>query len=150
MEVILQKDLDELGLEGDIVNVAKGYARNFLIPNGIALMSTPQNIKVLEQRRKKIDAKRIKAREAAEAVKQQIEALEINLKHKAGEEGKLYGAVTNKEIAAFMEAHNISIDRKKIVLDTPIKELGEFKATVRIYPEVTGKITIHVAAETEG
>ena len=127
----------------------KAMPENFLIPQGIALASTPQNIKMLEQRRKKIDAGRIKAREEAEAIKQQIEALEITLKHKSGEEGKLYGAVTNKEIAAFMEAHNISIDRKKIVLEAPIKELGDFNAVVKIYPEVIGKLTIHVVPATE-
>jgi large subunit ribosomal protein L9 len=149
MEVILRQDLDELGLEGDIVNVAKGYARNYLIPKDLALEATPQNIKSLEMQRKKIEVKRIKARENAEKVKQQLEETEITFKHKAGEEGKLYGSVTSMDIAAFLESKGIVIDRKKIVLDKPIKELGEFEATVKVYPEVTAAIKVKIAPEKE-
>ncbi len=149
MEVILHQDMDELGLEGDIVNVARGYARNYLIPKGIAVESTPQNIKSLEQRRKKIDAKKIKAKEAAEGLKSQIEALEMTLARKAGEEGKLYGSVTNMDISAFLEKSGITIDRKKIVLEKPIKELGKFIAKVKIYPQVTAELKGNVIPETE-
>jgi len=149
MEVILRQDLDELGLEGDIINVAKGYARNFLIPKGFALEASPQNIKSLELQRKKIEVRRLKARENAEKVKQQIEEIDITFKYKAGEEGKLYGSVTSMDIAAYLDGKGIIIDRKKIVLEKPIKELGEFKATVKIYPEVTAAVKIKVVPETE-
>ncbi len=149
MEVILRQDLDELGLEGDIVNVAKGYARNYLIPKDLALEASPQNINSLELQRKKIEVRRIKARENAEKVKQQIEALEITFKHKAGEEGKLYGSVTGMDIASYLETKGIVIDRKKIVLEKPIKELGEFEAKVKIYPEVTGVIKVKIVPEKE-
>lgn len=149
MEVILQQDLDELGLEGDIVNVAEGYARNYLIPKGIALKSSPRNIKALELKRKKIEIKRLKAKESAEEVKQQIDAMEITIKHKAGEEGKLYGSVTNQDIAEALEGKGVVITRKKIVLETPIKELGEFIATVKIYPEVTGELKVNVVSDKE-
>ena len=132
MEVILRQDLDELGLEGDIVNVAKGYARNYLMPKGLALEASPQNIKSLELQRKKIEVRRLKARENAEKVKQQIEEMEITFEHKAGEEGKLYGSVTSMDIASHLESKGIIIDRKKIVLEKPIKELGEFIAKVKI------------------
>ena len=149
MEVILRQDVNEVGLEGDIVKVARGYARNYLIPRGYALESTPQNIKNLALQRKKIEAKRLKAKEAAEDLKKQIEALEITFKHKAGDEGKLYGAVTGKEIAAFLEDKGVVIDRKKIILEKPIKELGEFSIKVRLYPKVTALIKGSVVPETE-
>lgn len=149
MEVILQQDLDELGLEGDIVKVAKGYARNYLIPKGIALEAISQNIKAVEQRRKKIEVNRLKAKESAEQVKQQLEEIEITIEHKAGEEGKLYGSVTSMDIAAYLEGKGILIDRKKIILEKPIKELGEFKASVKIYPEVTGEVKIIVVSGKE-
>ena len=149
MEVILQQDLDELGLEGDIVKVAQGYARNYLIPRGIAMEASSQNIKALELKRKKIEVKRLKAKESAEQVKQQIEAIDITIEHKSGEEGKLYGSVTRKDIAAHLEAKGIVVDRKKIVLEKPIKELGEYKATVKIYPEVTGEVKVNVVSEKE-
>ncbi len=150
MEVILKQDVDEVGLQGDIVKVAKGYARNYLIPKGLAVESTPQNFKVLETQRKKIENIKLKAKEAAEALKKQIEALEITFTHKAGEEGKLYGAVTNAEIAAYMKEKGIEIDRKKIVLEKPIKEIGEFSVTFKLYPEVTAQIKGNVVPETEG
>lgn len=150
MEIILKQDLDELGMEGDIVNVAKGYARNYLVPKGLALEASPQNISAFKLQRKKIEARRFKARESAEDFKKQIEAIEISVKHKAGEEGKLYGSVTRMEIAACLEKKGIVIDRKKIVLEKPIKELGKFEAAVKIYPEVTGVIKGNVVPEEEG
>ena len=149
MEIILQQDLDELGLEGEIVKVAKGYARNYLIPRGIALEASLQNIKTLELKRKKIEINRLKAKESAEQVKQQLETIDITIEHKAGEEGKLYGSVTSMDIAAHLEKKGILVDRKKIVLEKPIKELGEFKTMVKIYPEVTGEIKVTVVAQKE-
>ncbi|MBW2142866.1 MAG: 50S ribosomal protein L9 [Deltaproteobacteria bacterium] len=147
MEVILRQDLDELGLEGDIVNVAKGYARNYLMPKGLVLEASPENINSLELQRKKIEVRRLNAKENAEKVKQQIEEMEITFKHKAGEEGKLYGSVTSMDIASHLESKGIIIDRKKIVLEKPIKELGEFEAKVKIYPEVTGEIKVKIVPE---
>ncbi|MBW1900289.1 MAG: 50S ribosomal protein L9 [Deltaproteobacteria bacterium] len=147
MEVILRQDLDELGLEGDIVNVAKGYARNYLMPKGLALEASLENINSLELQRKKIEVRRLNAKENAEKVKQQIEEMEITFEHKAGEEGKLYGSVTSMDIASHLESKGIIIDRKKIVLEKPIKELGEFEAKVKIYPEVTGEIKVKIVPE---
>ena len=149
MEVILRQDLDELGLEGDIVNVAKGYARNYLVPNGVALEATPQNMKALELQMKKIEVKRLKGRQDAEKVKEKMAEIVVNLSQKAGEEGKLYGSVTTMDIAANLEAQGIKIDRRKIVLDKPIKTLGEHAVPVRIYPEVTGSLKVVVSAEEE-
>jgi large subunit ribosomal protein L9 len=149
MEVILRKDVDELGLEGDIVNVAKGYARNFLIPQGMALAASPQNIKAMEMQRKKIDARRVKATQEAEKLRERVEGMEITIPQKAGEEGKLYGSVTSMDIAAELEKQDILIDRRKINLEKPLKTLGEFRVPVKIYPKVTGMIIVRVVPEEE-
>jgi len=149
MEVILRQDVDELGLEGDIVSVAKGYARNYLVPNAIALEATPQNLKTLELQRKKIELKRLKGKESAEKLRESMAELEIRISQKAGEEGKLYGSVTTMDIAAELEAQGVEIDRRKIHLDKPIKEVGEYQVSVKIYPEVTGSIKVVVMPEDE-
>ena len=149
MEIILRQDVDELGLEGDIVDVANGYARNYLIPKGIGLEATPQNIKGLELQRKKIEVRRLKAKEEAEKLKQELEGMEVTFSQKAGEEGKLYGSVTTMDIASYLEGMGIVIDRRKIHLDKPIKSLGEFEVQVKIYPEVTGSVKVIVVPEEE-
>ncbi|MEA2040457.1 MAG: 50S ribosomal protein L9 [Thermodesulfobacteriota bacterium] len=147
MEIILRQDVDELGLEGDIVNVAKGYARNYLIPKDIALEAVPQNIKLLETLKKKIEVRRLKAKEQAEKVKQGIEEMVITFSQKVGEEDKLFGSVTTMDIASQLEKQGITIDRKKIVLEKPIKSLGEFEIPIRIYPDVTGLLKVVVQPE---
>ncbi|MCP4681831.1 MAG: 50S ribosomal protein L9 [Desulfobacterales bacterium] len=149
MEIILNQDLDELGFEGDIINVANGYARNYLIPKGIALEASPRNRKAFELRSKKIELKRLKAREEAEKVKEELEKVEVTFSHKAGEEGKLYGSVTNVDIASELEKQDIVIDRRKILLEKPIKTLGEFEVRIRIYPEVISSIKVTVTPEQE-
>ena len=147
MKVILTTEMDSLGLEGDKVEVAKGYARNYLIPKGFALEANKQNIKMMEMQKKKIDERRLKARESAEKVSEIIQEKVVTITQKAGEEGKLYGSVTTMDIAEALEKFDISIDRRKIVLDKPIKNLGEYEATIRLHPEVTGKLKVVVAAE---
>lgn len=147
MKVILRKDFDELGLEGDMVNVAKGYARNYLIPKGFALEANNQNIKLVEMQKKKIDARRLKAKENAEKIRDEISGLVVNMSQKVGEEEKLYGSVTGMNIAEEMEKMGVTIDRKKIVLDKPIKELGEFDVPIKLHPEVTGAIKVVVSPE---
>lgn len=147
MEVILRQDHEELGLEGDIVKVAKGYARNFLIPKGIALEATPQNVKTLEQQKRKIEVKRLKAKEQAEKLRTQVEALTLTLSQKAGEEGKLYGSVTAMDIAADLEKHGVVIDRRKVLLEKPIKALGEYDVSLRLYPEVMATLKVVVESE---
>lgn len=149
MEIILLQDLDELGLEGDIVKVADGYARNYLIPRGIAFEATPQNVKSVEQRRKKIEFRKLKAKEEAEQLKEKMSDVLVQLSQKAGEEGKLYGSVTGMDIAAELEKQGIVVDRRKIMLDKPIKALGEFEVPVKIYPEVIGSIKVVVSPKVE-
>ena len=149
MEVILRQDVDELGLEGDVVNVAKGYARNYLIPQSMALEASEHNRKALEMQRKKIELKRVRVKEQAEKVKAEMEKVVLTFSQKAGEEGKLYGSVTSMDVASQLKEQGIDIERRKIVLEKPIKELGEFQVDVKIYPEVTAAIKVFVKAEEE-
>ena len=149
MEVILKQDVDELGLEGDVVNVAKGYARNYLIPQLMALEATEHNRKALELQRKKIELKRVRVKEEAERVKAEMEEIVLTFSQKAGEEGKLYGSVTSMDVAAQLKEKGVDIDRRKIVLEKPIKELGEFQVDVKIYPEVSAAIKVVVKADEE-
>jgi large subunit ribosomal protein L9 len=150
MKVILKADMDSLGLEGSMVNVAKGYARNYLIPKGFAVEVTDQNIKLVEMQKKKIDARRVKAKEDAEKLKLTMTDTVVTLTQKVGEEGKLYGSVTTMDIAAQLRNSGIDIDRKKILLDKPIRALGEYDVLVKLHPEVTGSIKVIVAPEEEG
>ena len=147
MKVILRQDMDPLGLEGDQVDVAKGYARNYLIPKGIALEANNQNIKMMEMQKKKIEAKRIKAKESAEKAMEKLSDMVIQISQKVGEEEKLYGSVTSMDIAEQMEKKGVEIDRRKIVLDKPIKRLGEFDVPIKLHPEVTGTIKVVVVPE---
>ncbi|MFO8088211.1 MAG: 50S ribosomal protein L9 [Desulfatiglandaceae bacterium] len=149
MQVILEKDFDELGLEGDLINVADGYARNFLIPKQIALEATPGNLKSFELRKKKIEVKRLRAKEEAEKMAATLEGVTLVFKQKAGEEGKLYGSVTSMDIAAALEKKGIVVDRKKIVIDKPIKSLGEYNILIKIYPTVTSTVKVEVRSLEE-
>ena len=144
MKVILMQDVESLGLEGDIVDVARGYARNYLVPQGISIEASTGNLKALETRKKKIMAKRMKDKEAAERVKENISQVTITIKGKAGEEGKLYGSVTSRDIAQELEKKDITVDRKKIIIDEPIRTIGEFDVGIKLYPEVVAQIKVFV------
>ena len=147
MKVILAKDTDDLGLAGEILEVAKGYARNFLIPKGIALEATDQNKKHVAMQKKKIEVKRIKAREEAEKIGERMADVVVRIAQKVGEEDKLYGSVTSMDIAARLEEQGVTIDRRKINLDKPIKTLGEFEVPVKLHPEVIGSVKVIVVPE---
>lgn len=149
MKVILTQEIVNLGFEGDIVDVAKGFARNYLIPKGIAMEASEQNIKRMETKRKKIEVKKVEAREEAEKIKERMAEVEITISQKVGEEDKLYGSVTSMDIASHLEEQGITIDRRKIVLDKPIKTLGEYEVPVKLYPGVTGSIKVFVIPEEQ-
>jgi large subunit ribosomal protein L9 len=149
VKVILMQEIVNLGFEGDIVDVAKGFARNYLIPKGIAMEASEQNIKRMETKRKKIEVKKVEAREEAEKIKERMAEVEITISQKVGEEDKLYGSVTSMDIASHLEEQGITIDRRKIVLDKPIKTLGEYEVPVKLYPGVTGSIKVFVIPEEQ-
>jgi large subunit ribosomal protein L9 len=144
MKVILKENLDNLGHIGDLVKVAPGYARNYLIPRGFAIEATEKNAKALEHARRQLEYKRNKVLEQAKALVARIEGLTLTIAHQAGEEGKLFGSVTNMELAELLKAQGVEVDRKKIALAEPIKHTGEFTATVKIHPEVSAALKVVV------
>lgn len=146
MKVILKENLENLGQIGDIVKVAPGYARNYLLPKGFAIEATEKNAKALEHAKRQLAYKKNKTLEAARHLAAKLESLAVNLTHQAGDEGKLFGSVTNMEIASFLKAHGLEIDRKKIALAEPIKQLGDYNVPVKIHPEVTATLKVTVAA----
>ena len=131
MQVILKENIETLGHIGDIVKVAPGYARNYLLPKGLVVEATDRNAKALEHTKRHLEYKKNKVMEAARTLVARIEALSLSITHQAGEEGKLFGAVTNKELAEKLLAAGIEIDRKKIITD-PIKQTGEYAIPVKI------------------
>ena len=150
MKIILTKDVDALGMTGQIFNVAKGYARNYLIPQGFAVEATSQNLKRMEGERQKVEDRMLKAKDEAERARDKMSEVVITIAQKVGEEDRLYGSVTTMDIAAQLEKQGISIDRRKIHLDKPIKALGEFEVPVKLHPEVTAAVKVVVVPEEEG
>jgi large subunit ribosomal protein L9 len=147
MKVILTQDAENLGFAGEILEVAKGYARNFLIPKGMAMEASEQNIKRTEQQRKSIEVKKIKAKEDALKAKERLAEVKVTIAQKVGEEEKLYGSVTTMDIAGELEKQGVMVDRRKILLDKPIKTLGEFKVPIKLHHDVTGAIKVVVIPE---
>ncbi len=143
------QDFESLGLEGDIVDVANGYARNYLIPKGIAVRSDNATLKTLEVRKEKIMARRVKDKKSAEQVGEKISQMIVNLRRKSGEEDRLYGSVTSRDIAQELEKGGVVIDRRKIVLEEAIRTLGEFEVSVKLYPEVIARLKVVVDKEEE-
>ena len=147
MKVILRDHVANLGERGEIVNVARGYARNFLVPKGLAFEATAGNIRTIALQKKVWEAREVKLVEEAQAFAARLSAVELAVTKKAGESETLYGSVTNAEIAELLAAKGIEIDRRKIHLEEPIKSLGEFTIPVKIHPKVTAEIKLKVAAE---
>jgi large subunit ribosomal protein L9 len=147
MKVILTASVDNLGRAGEVVSVANGYARNFLFPRRLAVEATPGNMKVVSQRRRRFEAVELKRKEEAEELAQTLAELVVSVKKKAGEKGVLYGAVTPAEIADELASRGIEIDKRKIAVEAPIKEVGEFEIPVRIHPEVSAIVKIQVEGE---
>lgn len=147
MKVIVIKDTKNVGKKGEIKNVSDGYAKNFLIPNGIVMEATPANIRDLERKKAADAEKRATDKASAEILKAKLAEIETVLQTKAGEGGKVFGSVTSKDISDALQAqHGIEIDKKKIVLENPIKQLGEYTITAKLYQEVTAEFKVTVNA----
>ena len=147
MEVILREDIEKLGSRGQVVKVASGYARNFLLPNKIAVPATDANRKIVEQERQSHLRKEAKLKGEAEDLAKIVNGVSVTIAQKAGEADQLFGSVTSKDIVEALEKQNFSIDRRKIHLEEPIKQLGEFKVPVRLHKDVTAEITVIVTKE---
>ncbi|MGA3015864.1 MAG: 50S ribosomal protein L9 [Bryobacteraceae bacterium] len=147
MEVILREDVDKLGNRGQVVKVAAGYARNFLLPKRLAVAATASNKKIIEQERQAHLRKDAKLEVEAQDLAKLISGVTVTIKQKAGENDQLFGSVTTKDVADALAAQNYVIDRRKVLLDEPIKQLGEFKVAVRLHKDVTAEVTVVVAKE---
>jgi large subunit ribosomal protein L9 len=147
MQVILKEDVRDLGLIGDVVNVKDGYARNYLIPKGLAVESSARNIKALEHEKKKIQERIKKAKIKAEELASNISSTTITIKAKVGEGDKLFGSVTAMDIAEALKKEGMDIDKKKILLEEPIKRLGSYAVNVKIHSDVLAQVNVQVEKE---
>lgn len=147
MEIILKKDAPSLGKMGNVVRVTDGYARNYLIPQGIGLEATPKNLKLLEKEIKVWQKKAEKLKEEAVQLAVEIEKLSLSFARKTGEEDKIFGSVTSLDIEEKMKENGIQIDRKKIHVEEPIKTLGIFTVPIKLHPEITANLKISVVKE---
>lgn len=147
MEVILREDIAKLGARGEVVKVADGYARNYLIPKRLAVPATPGNKKIVELERQAHLRREAKEKAGAEDLGKMMSGLTVTIAQKAGELDQLFGSVTAKDIAEALEKQNYHIDRRKIHLPDPIKQLGEYKVTIRLHREVPIDISVQVVKE---
>jgi large subunit ribosomal protein L9 len=146
MKIVLRDDVEKLGQKGDVVDVADGYARNFLVPRGLALRATSGIQKQADAMRRNRDARDRRDREAAQAIADQL-APTIQIQARAGEGGRLFGSVTSADVAAAVQAQiGIEVDRRHIALDEPLKELGVSELAVRLHPDVTATLRVEVVA----
>lgn len=149
MEVILRQDVEKLGSRGQVVKVADGYARNFLLPKRLAVPATASNKNIVEQERQAALRREAKEVGSAQELAKLLAAVTLTTSQKAGENDALFGSVTSKDIADLLEKQNFNIDRKKIVLESPIKTLGEHKVAIKLHREVTAEVTVVVNKEEE-
>lgn len=147
MKVILLDDVPALGHRGDVREVSDGYARNYLIPQGLALLASPSNLKNIEQIKRRQEARAEKDRASAQAQAQAIEALTVSLARQASEDGRLYGSVNAQDLVTLLSRQGIEVEKRRILLDAPLKALGEYAVPVRLHPEVAAQLKVAVVRE---
>jgi large subunit ribosomal protein L9 len=147
MQVILIEDVPALGKAGDTVKVSDGYGRNYLIPRKKAVFATEKSLKVLEHQKRQVQQRMGKVKKDAERLADQIRTLSCTFAKPVGESGKLFGSVTSMEIESFLKENGIDVDRKKILLEEPIKNLGMFTVPIKLNPEVTANLKVWVVQE---
>ena len=150
MEVILNKTIDNLGLEGDLVNVKPGYARNYLIPQQIAMPVNKQNLARLQQQKEAIEARLEKERKEAGTLSDKLSSVTIEIARRVGDEDRLFGSVTSADIAEKLEEKGIAIDRRTILLNDPIKSLGDTKVMIKVGYQLNTEIVVQVVPEKIG
>ncbi|MCA0170728.1 50S ribosomal protein L9 [Bacillus sp. RAR_GA_16] len=147
MKVIFLEDVKGKGKKGEVKNVADGYARNHLLKNNLALEANNANMKTLKAKQRSDDKKAQEELDEAKALKEKIESLEVELKTKSGEGGRLFGSITSKNIAEELKKHNIKVDKRKIELDEPIRSLGYTNVPVKLHHDVTATVKVHVVEQ---
>lgn len=148
MKVILTNDIKGTGKKGDIINVAEGYARNFLFPKKLAIEATGPNLKEIDRQKAVLDKKKAEEREKAQQLGSRLQDLTVTLPVKTGEGGRLFGSITSKDIAEVLETkHGMAVDKRKIELKAPLKNLGVHPVVIKLHPEVTITLSIKITAE---
>jgi large subunit ribosomal protein L9 len=147
MKIILREDVEKLGKAGEIVKVKDGYGRNYLIPRQLAVLANVRNMKALDHDRRTIETRAKKTKKAAEATAATLSAVSLILPAKAGEEGKLFGAITSRDIAEALGKAGVAVDRKAIQLADPIKQVGDYKVKIRVAADVFPEISVSVVPE---
>jgi large subunit ribosomal protein L9 len=147
MDIILREDIEKLGSRGDVVKVAPGYARNFLLPKRLAVEATDSNRKIVEQERQAHLRKEAKQKGEAEDLAKLMSGVTVTIAQKAGENDQLFGSVGAKDVADALAGKNYNIDRRRVQLDEPIKQLGEYKVPVRLHRDVIAEVTVVVVKE---
>jgi large subunit ribosomal protein L9 len=147
MEVILREHVDNLGKRGEVVKVAPGYARNFLLPRKLALLVSDGNRKLVDRERKIADTREAEERQTAQALASRIAQVELTIARRVGDTEQLYGSVTSADLAEALSTHGIDVDRRKIQLTEPLKALGETVVPVKLYRDVTAQLKVHVVKQ---
>ena len=147
MEVILREHVDNLGRRGEVVKVADGYARNYLLPRKLALLATEGNKKQIEREKVKFDAKEAEEQKVAQAMAERLAIVDVEIVRKVGETDALYGSVTSSDVAEALAKKGVELDRRKLVLQEPIKKLGEFSIPVKLHRDVTAQVKVRVVGE---
>jgi len=147
VRVLLREDLEHLGRRGDVVKVAPGYARNYLLPKRLAVSVTPGNMKRIDQEQRSLKVRHDREKRTAEDLARRIAEVSCTIVKKVGENDILYGAVTTQEIGQVLEKEGIELDRRRILLDEPIKALGVYTVPIRVHPEVTADLKVWVVRE---
>ncbi len=147
MQVILREDVPDLGKTGELVIIKDGFGRNFLIPRGLAVMASPRNIRRMDHEKKVIEQQNAKRHRDALSIKEKIESLSLTIAKHTAEEDKLFGSVTNREIAEALKEEGIDMDRKVILLEKPIKALGVYTVNVRLSGDITANLKLWVVAK---
>ena len=147
MRIVLREDVEKLGRRGEVINVAAGYARNFLLPKGKALSATEGNLKVVERERRRYVVHQAKEREEAAAIASRLAGISCTIVRKVGENEQLYGSVTSSDIAEYLAKEGVVIDKRRILLDDPIRALGIYTVPVKVHAEVQGEIRVWVVKE---
>lgn len=149
MKVVLRQDVDNLGDRGQVVNVSTGYARNFLLPKRLALEATPGNLRTFELQKKVWSARAAREIDEARKLAERVETVKVRIAKKVGENETLYGSVTSAEIAELLEAKGFEVDRRKLVLEEPIKRAGVHHVSLKIHAKVTARVEVEVVPESE-
>lgn len=149
MKVILKEDVEKLGEQGEIVDVADGYGRNYLIPNRKAVMATDGNVKQLKEERRQQRLKIQKRLEDAEELAERLSDLDVEMPMTVGEENRIFGTVTTRQLAETLEDHGIDVDRRDITIHGDVRVLGTYTATIDVHPDVDAKLTFDVVPEEE-